>query len=470
MNILSSLISYISLIIILLVLVISPFPYGSVEDWAKLLFQFQSFFLLLLLTVFLILTGKSLRINNKLAALCILSFFCLIILQMIPFPPSILKFLSNGSLEIWETNKKILNQIGLPQEGNLFTISLYPYGTFKEMILLLAYFSFGIVTAFFLNNRNRVTYFIYLIFLITFVEASIGLYQMIYLGDKATGSYINKNHYAGFLELTTFLLIGFALSQRDYGSAKKGLRTYFRDLLASDRLFKQITIIIAISFTSISLFISESRMAIFSFLVTAVLMYLLARRYSRESPAEKILIAFMVFMTLCYVVFINFYGVFKRFVETVGEAPGRTHMWRDSLNIFIDFPIFGTGLDTFKFIYAKYKTLEIASSINFAHNDYLQLLVETGIIGFTLIMIPLYIFLKTALGKIKYYSSRRDFFAAYVRLGALCGIISILIHSLVDFNLHIPANAIYFSFLIGLILSDFDGGSAEKYELTTYAS
>jgi len=464
MNAIKSLINYIVLIIVLLILVIVPLPYGSVETWAKLLFQLESFFLLFLLIIYLFLNDNNLKLQAGYSKFFILAFFILVIVQMLPMPAPLLKILSYESYYIWLTNEKVLSQVGYSQLKSLYTISLYPYGTFTGLLQLLAYFSFGIVIAFFCNNKKRITYLIYTIFLIAFIEASIGLYQSVFLGERTTGTYVNRNHFAGFIELTSFLMIGYALSLRDYGSADKGLRIYFRDLLSSDMIFKQLTMILVISFVAISLFLSESRMGIFSFLITAVLMYLIINRISKKSPAERILIGFTVFMTICYVIFISFYPIFKRFVETVGDSPGRAHIWKDSFRIFLDFPLFGTGLNTYGFVIAKYKTLNVPYSINFAHNDYLQLLVETGVIGFILLIIPLYKLIRYSLEKIRNYSNRKDYFAAYVRLGALCGIISILVHSLVDFNLHIPANAVYFSFLIGLIFSDFDGGDANEDE------
>jgi len=457
MNFILNIFNYTALILIFIILIICPVPYGSVEEWAKLLFQLESFLLLLLLSFYFLLSDKSVRIPRSKAFFCIIGFFLLLFLQIVPLPDVILKFISSSTYSIWSTNQEIFNQIGIVQNRNLFTISLYPFASWKEILLLLAYFSFGLSVAFFCNNRNRITYIIYVVFLISFSESLIGIYQSIYLGELSTGTYINRNHFAGFIELTVFLLIGYSLAQRNYELDNQDKKSYFKELLSSDRIFKQITLILVISFVAIALFTSQSRMAIFSFLATAVLMYLLIRRYSRESPAERIIIAFGIFMTLCYVFFISFYPIIRRFVETIGEAPGRTHIWKDSLRIVYDFPIFGTGLDTFRYIYPKYKTLEIASRINFAHNDYIQLLVETGIIGFVLILIPLYILIRVSLQKISFYISNKDYFAAYIRLGALCGIFSILIHSLVDFNLHIPANAIYFSLLIGIIFSGFDG-------------
>lgn len=457
MNLLSAIINYSALLLIFIILIISPIPYGSVEEWAKLLFQIESFFLLLLLSFYLFLSGKPLRLPKNNAFYCIAGFFLLLLVQIVPFPSEIIKIISNSTYLIWSANQEIFNQIGIIQDRNYFTISLYPFASLKEILLLLAYFAFAISIAFFCNNKNRIKYVIALVFLITFAESFIGIYQSIYLGELSTGTYVNRNHFSGFLELTLFLLIGYALGQRNYEIKGADSKSRLKEIFTSDRIFKQITIILAISFIAMALFTSQSRMAIFSFLATSVLMYLLIYKYSKNSPAETIIIGFGIFMTLCYVFFISFYPIIRRFVETIGEAPGRTEIWKDSLRIAYDFPIFGTGLNTFRDIYPKYKSLEIASRINFAHNDYIQLLVETGIIGFILLLIPTYLLIKYSLQKISFYISRRDYFAAYIRLGALCGIIAILIHSLVDFNLHIPANAIYFSLLIGIIFSGFNG-------------
>ena len=82
-----------------------------------------------------------------------------------------------------------------------------------------------------------------------------------------------------------------------------------------------------------------------------------------------------------------------------------------------------------------------------------------------MIITAFYFLIKLSLQKITYYFNKKDYFAAYIRLGAFCGIVSILIHSLVDFNLHIPANAIYFALLIGIIFSDFNGEDPKDMNL-----
>jgi len=94
----------------------------------------------------------------------------------------------------------------------------------------------------------------------------------------------------------------------------------------------------------------------------------------------------------------------------------------------------------------------------YAHNDYLQLIAETGVLGFASLMAALGIFLYASLKSLTRLAGEADYFRFFVLLGALTGIFSILLHSFVDFNLQIPSNAFYFSFLIGLSAAAGSGG------------
>ena len=130
----------------------------------------------------------------------------------------------------------------------------------------------------------------------------------------------------------------------------------------------------------------------------------------------------------------------------------RILVWKDCIHIIKDFPLFGSGLGTFKYIYPLYKeNLKIAFDYHYAHNDYIHLLVETGLLGFFCLMTGLIILFKDARKFLKYNIKTRDSYGYFITLGALSGIVSILIHSLADFNLHIPSNALYFTTMIGII-------------------
>jgi O-antigen ligase len=86
-----------------------------------------------------------------------------------------------------------------------------------------------------------------------------------------------------------------------------------------------------------------------------------------------------------------------------------------------------------------------------AHNDYLQLLIETGWLGFFSIMIGFFIFLGTRARNIKLIDFRRDPLRFFLAVGALSGMISMAVHSLFDFTLQIPANCVYFVVLMAIL-------------------
>jgi O-antigen ligase len=128
----------------------------------------------------------------------------------------------------------------------------------------------------------------------------------------------------------------------------------------------------------------------------------------------------------------------------------RMIMARDSMNIFRSSPLAGAGLGSFATAYPEFQTLVTDLRIDHAHNDYAEVLAETGTIGGLLLAVGLGLFLWTA-GK----NFRGPLIVAgnsivWLRLGATIGCLGILVHSFFDFNLHIPANAVWFIFLLAV--------------------
>jgi len=114
---------------------------------------------------------------------------------------------------------------------------------------------------------------------------------------------------------------------------------------------------------------------------------------------------------------------------------------RDAMKMFAKAPILGWGLGTFPTVYPQFRSFFTDKFINEAHNDYAQLLVETGVVGFAIMIWFLTTVFRNALSKIGDWTL--DYNGA-VALAALLGCTGILVHSFVDFNLQVPANAALF--------------------------
>jgi O-antigen ligase len=129
--------------------------------------------------------------------------------------------------------------------------------------------------------------------------------------------------------------------------------------------------------------------------------------------------------------------------ETHTELSGgmRISIDRDALVMFRNKPVLGWGLGTFPVVYPQFRSFYTNFFVNEAHNDYLQLLCEMGLLGFATMVWFLIVLYRRALRKIGNWVS--DVSGA-VTLACTLGITGILIHSLLDFNLQIPANAALF--------------------------
>jgi O-antigen ligase len=120
----------------------------------------------------------------------------------------------------------------------------------------------------------------------------------------------------------------------------------------------------------------------------------------------------------------------------------RVAIVKDSMGMIEQHPVVGWGLGTFPVIYPSFRSFYTNLFVNEAHNDFVQLLVETGILGFSLILIFLFLTYWAGLRSVDHWRSEPR---AAIVLAALVGCTGLLIHGLGDFNLQIPANAAIFS-------------------------
>jgi O-antigen ligase len=122
-------------------------------------------------------------------------------------------------------------------------------------------------------------------------------------------------------------------------------------------------------------------------------------------------------------------------------SSGRLHYWQVAWQIFLHNPILGTGLDSFSLSYPLFDTWNGQQRVEQAHNDYLQILADAGILGFICVAAFIFFLYKKGLQTI---NNTDDRFRRGTAIGALGGIFGILVHSFFDFPLRTPSNAFFF--------------------------
>ncbi len=380
----------------------------------------------------------------------------LVLFQLLPLPASLAQLLGT--------------QRGDPP-GRYFTLSIAPYQTASHLLLLITYF-----TAFFLvleiardpYARRRIA--LVLIGLGTF-EALYGLLQYLagwqhvfwyakkYYLDDATGTYINRNHFAGFLEMVLPLAIAMALVKvRRLARADTHQGPRVRGIFASAELTLAVLWLFLAGLIFTAILFSRSRMGIVSAVGSLIAVLALAR--SSHLPARTRILTggLLLFGVAALFLWIGNGALLTRF-ESVGQEYGQTgqnrvSIWRDTLKLIYRHPLAGSGLGTFAVAYPSVQTAFLNLLVDHAHCDYLEMATELGLPGAMLLFGSLFWVLARA---VRRYPQLSDRSASAICLGCAGGIAAILLHSFTDFNLHIPANALVFSTLAALAWSAAQG-------------
>jgi O-antigen ligase len=239
-------------------------------------------------------------------------------------------------------------------------------------------------------------------------------------GSMPFGPYVNRNHFAGFAEL----IFPLALVPLVLGRVR-------RERLPVVALFAVMPVV--------ALFISASRGGIVSFCVQlALLTYLLLRR--RGLGKHLLSVAAVLLAALLMVSWLGVGQILERFssFQSLEVTEGkRAAMRRGAWHMFLDHPLAGTGLGTFQIVYPRYETLYDGKIVNHAHNDYLEALAETGVLGGFCYAWFVVVLLLKALSHFR----ENDFsFVGALQLSGMVACAGFLVHALVDFNFHIPSN------------------------------
>ena len=244
-------------------------------------------------------------------------------------------------------------------------------------------------------------------------------------------TYGNRNHLTGYLEMALPLSLGLILT------GYRGVRLFLLIVLSALLL---LVLILAFSRGG---WVSGSLGLIFMGFV------LMTSRYFNK---RKILVAVIGGVAILMMIVLSNTAMVERFL-TIGEvdkgsSAGRIKIWGAVVEMIEDYPVHGIGPGNFPTVFTQY--LPPAENRHFyAHNDYIQSVAETGLASIIIIAWIIAAIYRRGFKKLKNESR----LVRGIAIGALSGITAILVHSMFDFNLHIPANALLFTVLVALAVS-----------------
>ena len=323
--------------------------------------------------------------------------------------------------------------------------SRHRHTSFWAMILLINYIILFYLVIYTVRNRAQFRRILWLIVSIAAFLSIFGLLKK-YVGnpfpwwrydivhEKAghlISTYGNRSHLAGYLEMTLPIVIGLMI-------------TGYRNL----RLF---VLILFSGLLSLTLLLTMSRGGWIS-ACTGILLMAFLLLSSRQFNKKKLVLSIitgafvLMFIAMSSTTVIKRLNTLKQAQETV-SLQGRQEVWNATLKLIVDYPFFGVGPGNYTNSIPRYLPPS-KSRFYYAHNDYFQFAAVVGLPVLAIIVWMMFCTYKTGFKKLKNESR----LVRGSTLGALSGITAILIHSMIDFNLQIPANAILFTVLVALVV------------------
>jgi O-antigen ligase len=330
----------------------------------------------------------------------------------------------------------------------VFGLSAYRHDTSSMAMLYVAYGLLAFLVTQNLRRSEQAKKLAVVISVYGFALAAFALVQSLNSNGKLYwlrtpehggwiyGPYVNHSHYAGLMEMLVPVPLVFSLTRYAHGR--------IRTLVA-----------IGAAVMAGTIFLSGSRGGMLAFSMEMVLLGVVLLRKNRGGKAAVALGIFLA-LVVGMLVWIGGEDLSKR-VATIStdaksEVSGgvRGTIKKDSMKMFLRKPVLGWGLGTFPTAYPQFRTFYTDKFVNEAHDDYVQLLVEMGALGFVLMLWFLVTVYRGAFRKLSDWPN--DINGA-VALASLLGVTGILVHSFFDFNLEIPANAAWFYVLCTIAAS-----------------
>ena len=439
------------------ILIFTPLAFGTVEPWSLAVMECLAFAGLCALLI----RGegaKGLRLHEVPGLIPLACMGLWFLIQLLPLPAGLVRKISP------ETYRAYAETIGLFRPVEWASLSLAKKETLAEFFRFSAAVVFYILTVQLLAGGARLRRTVMTVMAFASVLAAMSILQYLLYnqrifwfreltqGGAPFGPFVNRNHYAGFMEMVFPVALSVFLASRPLllqGTLRERMVEFFNQRRTNVHILSGLACIII----AVSIFLSLSRGGIISLCISLVLFGLMLLRPGTNKRRGIILVG----VCLLIILSVGWFGwqpILDRF-DNIRDPRGnitdaRKVIWADSIRMARDFPLIGSGFGSYPALYPRYRTLEGTEIVEHAHNDYLELLAEGGGIAFVLMAWFLW---SVAARSYQAFRKRRDVNAIYLFIGSVSGMAAILIHSMTDFNLHIGSNGLYFFFLAGLAVS-----------------
>jgi O-antigen ligase len=389
------------------ILMFGVLAFGAVENWALFVMSATVVGLLICWSAEQMIRGR-VQFTRSPMYLPLVGFGVIIVTQ----------YVTQATAYLYATRSSLLTAIVL---GMLFFVATESLSSRHDMDRFTSVFAaFGFILAVFaiaqhFASPNRIYW--------TFLPPDAGL---------VFGPYVNRNHFAGIMELLTpFAFVPAFDSHRPM--AKRVLLAFIACIMAS------------------AIVLSQSRAGMLAFAAQVICFYCL---FARESKRRSLLLVLIAILAAS--VFMGLWLSGGRALDRFAEVHDlRLRIAHDCLRMASQHPWFGWGAGTFESVYPEFRSYTSAFAVDHAHNDYLEALVETGVAGLAMVFAFIVVLYRTALRSL----ASRSWSRTGPRAAALVGCTGLLLHSVADFNMHIPANAAMFLVLAAIAVNT----SAAKY-------
>ncbi len=443
---------------LLLVIAWLPLPYGSKPEWAMGIMQVGVFMVSALWLAgygfgYLSVTPAFRKGGPVFVGLVLVAFW--VWLQSLPLPAGLVEQLSPVAWSVQAEAARVLN---LPVPDYLY-LSLDPFASQVHALLSLAYALLFALVLLLVSDSRRLRVIAWVFVIAGAFQALFGSLstlsgaEVLLFGPKevghgtATGTFVNRNNFSGCLEMTLAVGMGLLLGQLNERRAHDW-REFWRQTLKT-LLSNKVILRTAIAIMVVGLVMGRSRMgntAFFSSLMITGVLYVICRR----KLTRGVVILFVSLFVIDTIIVSQWFGldeVVERLERTTVQTETRSDVNPQTLEAIPDFALTGSGAGSFYTTLPHYNDGSWRGFFDLAHNDFLQFPLEFGVPVFALLALMV---LLSAWQAIQAMRQRRNMLMVGIGFASFMGILSIMIHSSVDFNLQIPSNAAYFVCMMAL--------------------